>query len=171
MRFILNFAFLALSVLFISCDKDDDGTPADNLPGTWRLVDIHSENGVATITLQGIPLTLAYESEGNSYNTTTTFTENPNEFTSEGSYVIHSTIATPGTPTTYDETVNIGGTGTWSINGDVLTQTLGGETTEIDILELSKTKMRLKYDVTLSEDNQGLIFQTTATIFSIFEKE
>ncbi len=173
MKFYLKFILLCIiPLVFTACDKDDDGISADNLPGNWRMTDIHSENGVSTITFQGLPLTTDYSSEGITYNTTTTFTENPNEFTSEGSYVVRTTIETPGTPTTNEETIDaFPGTGTWVIEGNILTQTFSGQTTESEILELSKTKLRLKQDVDFSLDEQGIIFQTSATIFSSFEKQ
>lgn len=172
MRFISKFAILALMLsVFISCDKDDEGTHAENILGAWRMTDIHSENGEATITIQGLPITMDYASEGNSYNNTITFTENPDELISAGSYVLKTTIETPGAPTIFEETVNTSGTEPWSINGDTLTQTIAGQTSKWEILELNKTILRLKQNAEFSSDEQGFVFDVTATVFSSFEKQ
>ncbi len=173
MKLYSKFTLLAMTIVaFAACNKDDDSTAADNLPGTWKMTDIHTEDGTSIITIQGIPLSLDYSSMGISYNTTSTFTENPNEYTSEGTYVARTTIATPGTPTVRDETIDaFPETGTWSIKDDTLTQVLSGQTMVSEILELSKSKMQLKQNVDFSYNAEGLLFQTTAILFTTFEKQ
>ncbi|HUR30007.1 MAG TPA: lipocalin family protein, partial [Saprospiraceae bacterium] len=140
-----------------------DENDASDIVGEWNLTNIHSENGYSILFGD----TSNYEFHGTAYNIETTFTENPNQFSSTGDYTFEVTTSTFGIPLTQTQTVSaFPGTGTWSINGDTLTQVFSGATTEIKILELNNSKMRLKEH--LDTDVTGI--HTVADIYSTFEK-
>ena len=53
MKLVSGFCIVAAVVfLFIGCKKDEDATPG-SLPGTWRMTDVHADNGVSTTTVLG----------------------------------------------------------------------------------------------------------------------
>ena len=146
------------------CDKDDNVAPEKAIVGEWRMTNTHTDNGVVDFGLQD--QTFSYH--GTEYNATTTYTENPNQFTSSGYYKYEFTTTFLGTT----ETIILQsdaepGTGVWSIEGDTLFQTLNGIEKKYVILELNETDMRLRLDLNTIEG--GLL--TTATIFTDFEKE
>ena len=172
MKLVSGFCIVAAVVfLFIGCKKDEDATPG-SLPGTWRMTDVHADNGVSTTTVLGQEISYTYSFHGKDYSTMTTFTENPNEFTSTGSYTAVTTINFQGQMTTTETPVDAAsGTGTWSINGSTFTQVFAGETAEFEILELSDSKFRLKQDLDVTFDDNGSLVHNTATVYSTFEKK
>ena len=156
--------FLLLTVVAISlynCNKDEN--ESSDLVGQWRMTDIHTDDGISIFFGD----TSTFMFQGTSYNSVTTFTENPNEFSTTGSYIYDYTTVTLGIPFTQTLTVNaFPGTGTWSINGDILTQVFGGSTTELEILELNDSTLRLKQNV----DTNVTGVHNIATVYSSFEK-
>ena len=114
-------------LLFIatSCNKDDNPVITGSIVGQWRMTDIHADDGVSEITFLGQMETGTYTFHGTDYNTSTTFTENPNEFSSTGSYTVIADYVFQGLHE--HDSLNVyayPGTGSWSINGNKLTQIL-----------------------------------------------
>jgi len=151
--------FILLTVVAISlynCDKDEN--TSSHIAGEWRLTDIHTEDGISIIFGD----TSLYEFHGTAYNMVTTITENPNEFSSAGTYTYELT-----SPFTQTQTVSaFPGTGTWSINGDTFIQTFAGNTTESEIIELNDSTLRLKQHI--DTDITGI--RNIATIYQTFER-
>lgn len=165
------FAVVALGIVFNGCKKDDEASPG-SIPGTWKMTDLHADNGVSTTTLLGQEISYTYSFHGKDYNTFTTFTENPNEFTSTGSYTIVTTINFQGQMSTTETPADVfSGTGTWTISGNTLTQGFAGASADFEILELSDSKLRLKQDQDVTFDDNGSVVHNTATIYSTFEKQ
>lgn len=174
MKKLLTPILLLLTICFlISCDKDDENS-SGSLTGTWKMTDIHADDGVNTtfVGFLGQEIIYTYTFHGKDYATTTTFTENPNEFTSQGSYTVVTTVDLAGSITTTENPVNaFAGTGTWSINGNTLTQDFGGQVSEFEILEFTKSKLRIKEDLDVEFDDNGNHVHNTATVYSTFEKQ
>ena len=172
-----QFKLCLLGILIItaaSCNKDDDKVESGNIVGQWRMTDIHSNNGVLETTIGGETINATYSFHGTDYNTITTFTENPNEFSSTGSYTSLTDFVIQG-QTEHDTSVvdAFAGTGTWSINGTKLTQIFSGDTSIFDILELSGSKLRLQanIDETVEDSTFDIFIHDRATVFSTFEKQ
>ena len=169
----INFLVCALLLLtVVACKDDDDPAGPAELVGTWAMTDIHSENGSLEYDFLGTPITSDYEFHGIDYNATTTFTENPNEFTSEGDYTFVITTDFFGQP--FIDTINVpvfAGTGQWSINGNQMTQIFAGDTSVFDILEFTNDKLRLREDLDVTYLDAGVEYHDQATIFSTFEKQ
>ena len=166
------FAILLFAVA--SCNKDDDPVITGSIVGQWRMTDIHANDGVSEITFLGQTETGTYTFHGTDYNTSTTFTENPNEFSSTGSYTVIADYVFQGL--NEHDSLNVyayPGTGSWSINGNKLTQILLGDTSIFDILELSDSKLRLQgiVDEIIQDTSLGLVIHDRATVFSTFEKQ
>lgn len=162
MKSIFSICLFAFStILIVSCNKDDDSV--ENLAGQWRMTDIHTDNGLSTTN--GITSTYTYH--GTSYNTITTISENPNEFSSTGSYDVEITSITLGFPIVQEYTVDaIPGTGTWSIENNIFTQVINGTTTDSEILELTNDIMRFKEEVNIVIGG----VHNVATVFTTFER-
>lgn len=175
MNRFLSVLCIAVSVLFIiSCKKDDDDISAGKLVGTWRMTELYCNNGKTTTNFLGIPIEGTFTYEGIEYNTTTTFTENPNEFTSSGSYKYRATTVIGGETDITEETVSFnGGTGTWELDGDILRQMYADTTTEMKVLELTNDVLRtqLTLDVTVNDPLLGITITTKGDVFTRFEKE
>jgi len=166
MKPVTKLMLLALVAISLTqCKKDD---PANvSLAGQWRMTDIHCDDGAATFDLGGIEVTQTYSYHGIEYNTITTFTENPNEFTSTGTYIFEITTVFFGQSTTEEvEAEAFLGSGEWSIEGDKFIQIFGGNTTEMTILENTGSKLRLRQDVDITLNGT----HTTQTAFSTFER-
>jgi hypothetical protein len=157
-----------------SCNKDEDPVINGSIVGQWRMTDIHSNDGVLETTIGGQTVNGTYSFHGTDYNTVTTFTENPNEFSSTGSYTSLTDFVIAG-QIEHDTSVvdAFAGTGTWSINGNKLTQIFSGDTSTFDILELSDSKLRLqiKIDETVADSIFEIYIHDRATVFSTFEKQ
>ena len=163
-----------LIFVFSACNKDE-GSPTDgNIVGTWRLTDVHSDNGVSETTIAGQTYTSTYNFHGKDYAISTTFTENPNEYTSTGSYTVITNVTLAGQTTSDTTSVDASaGAGKWSINGNMLTQIYAGDTSTFEVLELSNSKLRLKdeLDETVADTTFGLTIHDKATVFTSFEKQ
>ncbi|HZV69078.1 MAG TPA: lipocalin family protein [Saprospiraceae bacterium] len=166
MKIIFKFTLLLLVVIsMIQCKKD----PATiSMAGQWKMTDIHCDDGVSVTDVLGTEITQTYTYHGIEYNTVTTFTENPNNFSSTGTYTFEITTVFFGQSTTEEvEADAFLGSGEWSIDGDVFTQTFAGQVTEMAILELTGSKMRLRQDVDITLNGT----HNTQTVFSTFEKQ
>ena len=162
MKFFFRLIVLALITISITNCKKDEAS-FENLVGQWRMTDIHNDDGVSTTA--GIVSTYSYH--GTEYNTITTFTENPNEFSSTGSYTFEITHIILGIPFTDEiEVPAISETGEWSIDGDIITQVLAGVSNSAVILELNGTTMRLREDVDINLNGT----HNKATVFTTFER-
>jgi len=170
MKFIFKLTLLMLVVVsMIQCKKD----PVDiGLSGQWKMTDIHCDNGESVVDPGGLDIMSTFSFHGTSFNAFTTFTENPDEFSSTGSYTASYTTVTFGISTTQNLTIPVfEGTGQWSINGDTLIQVFGGGTTKLIILEKNDSVLRLRNDVDVIIQDGGTDVYDKATVFSTFEKQ
>jgi hypothetical protein len=170
MKYIVKISLLAMIVLSLAyCKKDDEANAS--LAGQWKMTDIHADDGVSTFELLGTTLTGTYKFHGTEYNAVTTFTENPNEFTSTGSYTVEFISEFLGQSDTTIQVVDaFQGSGEWSISNDTLYQTFADSTTAALILELTGNKMRLRQDLDVTIIDNGTPIQNQATVFSTFER-
>ena len=161
---------VTLSLLFESCNKDDDPIITGSLVGTWEMIDLHVDDGINETTFMGQMITSHFTISGSDYHSTITFTENPNMVSTDGNYTAITDIDLLGSDTT---TVYTWETGTWSLIGEMLTQIVQGDTSNIEILELSDSKLRIKQNLEemYSDTSFGFTVHETATVFSSFEKQ
>jgi hypothetical protein len=168
---------LGLSILFLtlaSCEKDVENNPTVNIVGTWKLTDIHANEGNYAVISNGAGRVFTFKLEGQDYNTTTTYTENPNEFTSTGSYTAITIFDQSLPPDTTLVPFN-NAMGSWSIDGDLLTHIIADDTTTITILELSDSKLKLRQDLEeefIEYSNGFTTFKfKSAKVYSSFDKQ
>jgi hypothetical protein len=171
-----QFKLCLLGILIIaaaSCNKDDDDpVKSGSIVGQWRMTDIHSNNGIVESKFFGEVYNATYSFHGEDYNYFTTFSENPNEFSYTGSYTSLFELESEGQFEHDTSIVDANpGTGTWSINGEKLTQIFDGDTTTFDILELSDAKLRLQIIINETFTDEEDYYHESATVFSTFEKQ
>jgi hypothetical protein len=160
-----------LILIHSSCNKDENNEPG-SVPGTWKMTSLHVDDGISTTTALGQEITYTYKIHGKDYDTSTTFTENPNEFSSSGSYTSVLILELLGQKDTTETVITAApGTGMWFVNGNTLTQIFYGDTTKFDILEFTNSKLSLKKTFDVTFDDNGTTVRDQGTLFSIFEKE
>ncbi len=174
MKLAFKILVLLLVIQFTSgCKKDEVNSPV-KMVGTWKMTDLNTDDGESSYYDDFFEDTISYTYmfHAKNFNTTTTFTENPNEFTSDGSYTLVLTTNFFGVMNTTETTVQaFAGTGTWSIQGNTFTQNFGGSTSEFEILSLSDNELKLKEELNVLVDDQGTTVHNVATVYSTFEKQ
>lgn len=147
---LLLIAFLAVSIT--SCSSDDDGADTSaSILGVWIGQDV-DYSGTSTTTIEGLPpVTADFVGETTESDFTLTFTEDPNELVSEGSYTVELTFTIAGETQTQTQTLNFLEDGTWSRSGDTLTVTADGVTQDYQIVELTESTLRLSAATTTTE--------------------
>ncbi|MEL6811966.1 MAG: lipocalin family protein [Bacteroidota bacterium] len=165
---ILKILFLAvLTAAFVGCSDDDDGgNPvggAADLVGTWNGTGV-SYSGTTETTANGVTISADFVGEGYDYNYTVTFSENPNQVTSEGSYSIELTTTSGGQTITQNvENISFSEVGEWSISGDQLTVTSAtGDPSTATIVELTANSLILNI-VDVQTQNAGGTSVTSTT--------
>lgn len=143
-KLLLFTAFISLTV---SCSKDDDKPSQQNngdIVGVWKGTTV-DYSGTTTTSGQGQTITAEYVGEAYDVDYTLTFTDNPKEVTSEGSYSIELTTTINGQSTTQNlEGLEFLSSGDWSINGNKLVINVNNDTDEASIVELSDNNLVLK---------------------------
>lgn len=142
---ILFLALLTISV--VSCGDDDDagndvGGSAD-LVGTWNGATVNYSGSTVT-EANGVSITADFVGEGMNVDYTVTFTSDPNEVTSDGSYDIELTTTIAGQTTTQTvEGIVFTSNGEWLLDGDQLTITVDADTSTSTIVELTASSLIL----------------------------
>ncbi len=146
----LSILSLALfSFLVISCGESEEPRDEPQVAGTWNLQEAHVDaSGTALIPGSSVatPVPVALIGEGDDYNLTLTFGEDPNVVSSTGSFVLNVAITAGGIPLG-NQPIPIEGdetfSGTWTRSGDQVAVVDGSETLDLTILELTENRMRV----------------------------
>jgi hypothetical protein len=172
MKSLSNACFMGTILLLLwGCSKDENNEPA-TIPGTWKITDIHIDDGTSEVTVAGQSITYPYTIHGKDYNTSTTFTENPNEYTSTGSYTSVTIIDYSGTKDTSEVFIPASsGTGTWNLSGNVFTEMFGGNTYVHEVLEFTSSRLKLRENIDVTSDNNGTTVHNKGTLYSTLEKQ
>lgn len=170
MKILKNSLLIAFTILFISCTSDDS-TPIDtnaqanDLLGTWKLTEITQE-GTTKTEIQGVPITANFSSVGKNINSQLVFTDNPNNFTSSGSYTSVVTITIVGQSTSQEIPVDINdylNQGTWEFNAGIITVNSNGEIQTANITELTNTTLKFEVELDVVTVDQGITNRTNTT--------
>ena len=161
-----------LSAILFSCNEDEDPMPTSKaMLGTWSVTAI-SYKGSTTTTVSGISIKADFTGTGKDMDLTTTFGENPNTVTSEGSYTIVLTTTMLGQTTTeeypFDEAVI---DGTWTLEGRTLTITNGAITQDATITRQTNTVLEVKIKIEETESDPNFTVTTKVDAVYTFEKQ
>ena len=140
-------SLVLLSFLVISCGESEEPSEEPQVVGTWNLLEAQVDaSGTVTIPGSPVPIPVILTGEGDEYNLTLTFGEDPNDVSATGSFVLNVAVATSGIPLG-NESIPIEGddtfSGTWTQSGDQLVVVDGSETLDLTILELTDTRLRV----------------------------
>lgn len=175
------FMTLFIAATFVGCSSDDDGAndTSASLVGTWNITSL-DYSGESATEFMGQSQSATFVGVGENFDTSITFTENPNEYTSSGSYDVVLTTTINGVEDTTTTPVDdFQSEGDWERNGDSLL--FDGELVSVDttiptgmtinmseatILELTDTTLRLSQDASeeISQDGITVSFSLTSEI-------
>ncbi|MCB4800065.1 hypothetical protein [Neotamlana laminarinivorans] len=166
--------FLFTALVFACSGSDDSNTndvEVNLLLGTWIGEDVEY-SGTTSFDYFGTTFETPFTGEAYDVDYTLTFTENPNEFTSEGSYSLEVTTNFLGeTITENSEDLEFMGSGLWSQDGNQLITTESGVTTIFTIEELTETSLILSNTQTEEFTENDIDYTTTINIEMTFIKE
>lgn len=171
----LNYLFIALALVLTACSGDDDGgNPSDtsgDILGTWIGQDV-DYTGTSSTSVQGQSINSTFVGEAYDVDYTLTFTENPNEVVSDGSYSIELTTTALGETFTENvENLEFLNSGAWSRSGNQLTITDNGEDTVATIVELTSTMLVLEVSETESVSEQGIDVSTNIDVVVTYTRQ
>jgi len=178
MRIAKLFTVVCFIILVTSCTSDDmtaldTRAQASDLVGTWNLIE-ESQEGTGKVTLQGIPVTGTITSMGKDFDATITFTENPNILMAAGSYteVITASFATINRTEEIPVVLNNElSQGAWSLNEGVITLSGGSEIQDVNIIELTSTRLKIEIPIKRDVVIEGSNVEVDTTIKMTFDKQ
>ena len=166
---------LTLAVTLFSCGSDDDNnvtSPNADLLGTWNGTSIDgTSNG--TIEEDGIRIPFTGTYTGSNINYSLTFTENPNNITSEGTFDALGTIMIVGQTFLENlpgETFLDSTTATWTRSGGILTISDEG-TPDTYIMIITENTMTLTISITETVVDEGVTTTSTRDLTASFTKQ
>ena len=175
MKTTIKLFLFVLSVSILSSCSDSSNSvdvTADDLLGVWNLTDINGQ-GTSTTTFNGQTITADVTTTGRDYDFTTEFTANPNTVSGTGSYIGISTATFAGQTVTEEQLLSsIAGldSGTWSLNGNIITVEVGGETSEMIVEEVTNNLLVLTAAFEETQEFQGISINISGTIRIVLEK-
>ncbi|WMI67534.1 lipocalin family protein [Mangrovimonas sp. YM274] len=171
----LNLLFAFVTLLFVSCSSDDgNDNPAvitGELAGSWSMVEYNYE-GETSYEYMGQSVSSDVVGEAYDIDYVWTFTETPNEVIADGAFGLEVTATSQGESETQDfGMISQYLEGTWEMEGDVITMTSDELIQEFVILEMTETMMKLKSDISDTQNQQGYEVTQTMTTFQTFVRE
>jgi len=145
--------FLAISTLFVSCEKEGGDEPnvavsQEDLQGTWNVTGYLVEDGQTTTVVQGQSITQDYTAYGKDYDMTLTFNDDPKTVVSNGSYTIVITSTILGQSYTQEAPAfSAFEAAEWKIDGSDIVLISEEIETSVQVSELSSTKVVMVMDI------------------------
>ncbi|WP_299761816.1 lipocalin family protein [uncultured Dokdonia sp.] len=177
---------LFLIISLVGCSSDDEGgnETSASLVGTWAVTSLDYE-GTTSFDFLGETVNTSFDGVGQNLDLNFTFTENPNEYTSEGSYDIVLDFTVNGMSETETTSIdNLQQEGTWERNGNILS--IDGEIIDLDIdipvgdtmgmsdltiLELTDTTLRLGQEVNEEVTQEGITVSVSVSSVIVFARQ
>ncbi|MEM1214621.1 MAG: DUF5004 domain-containing protein [Bacteroidota bacterium] len=173
MRFFSKFFFFALfigALSFTGCGEDEETIDPDAIIGTWSMIDFTATGTITTTDGNGTSVS-DVEAEGSEYDYRVTFSDDKT-YTSEGQYTLTTRTTTDGqTETEVDEMAATLDSGTWEIDGDIITFTdTSGEAESSKILRLRGSNFEIESSGIVEFEFFGIQISTDLTNNVVFEK-
>ena len=153
MKKISLILFLAVSALFVSCEKDSDEPQSvavgqESILGTWQVTGYLIEDGKTTTEVAGQSVSLDYTSYGKDYDMTVTFNSNPQTVVSNGSYTVVVSTTFLGQTETQELPANSAfAASEWALDGSDMIFIADEIETPVVVTELTDTKMVMVMDI------------------------
>lgn len=154
--------FIVLTFILTSCSTDDSSSIiSGDIVGTWIGSSI-DYSGDTTTTVDGVTIVADFVGEAYDMDYTVTFSENPNEVVSEGSYSLKLTYTALGQTSVENlENIEFLEGGTWEQNNAILILTAEGESANYVIEELTENKLVISVSVDEDLSEQGISVMTS----------
>jgi len=174
--------YLVCLCVMVSCGDNEDNNVDVNesdIVGTWNLTKMET-NATTTMDTGIIDINFDTKVYGKDYDYTITFSEDPNEITTDGSFT--TVIEYDGDDTfgdidfsefgVEDQTFDVSEliTGTWSISDDILTCGTSSQTSDMTIDSFSDTKLVLKSSTEENFSIEGYSYKITTETEVILER-
>jgi len=164
-----KFLFFALVFPFIisSCSKEGGES---GLVGTWEATEF-SYDGTSTATVSGQTIVTDFTGVGKDMELEMVFSEDPNEYTSGGSYTIELTYSAVGQSFmedfTFDDFI---GNGTWDLVGDQLTATDDMGNTSTSTVQIDGDQLTFDGELQRTTISQGATVIQDVNTLVVFER-
>ncbi len=166
----LSILFIALALVFSSCSTDDsNSTITDDIVGVWEATNVDAKMVVST-TISGITVETDYDADVYDLDSSLTFTEDPNDMVTEGTFSVKGSVEAGEEPISFDEkNLPLLGNGTWDVVGSELQieTTTGTAVAKIKKLTESELVLLIEEDIDLPLETLELtegISEITTTI-------
>jgi hypothetical protein len=168
------FSFFACTIANTSSVEIDN----NDLIGSWSVKNLNLDNATLSVT-SPVVTTLAANGIGKNFNTTISFSENPNNVTLNGNFVLELTYREPsGIEQTEELTLNniffndnFGFTSsTWILNDDELQLNEGGEMLPIRIIDFVNNLLTIETNVDKTITVNGVTSTVVGKAFIQLEK-
>ncbi|MEM9921343.1 MAG: hypothetical protein AAF990_24800 [Bacteroidota bacterium] len=164
MKFFNRLLLLAALFSVVACNKDDDTNAGgdDDIVGVWDL-NVLDYTGKSTTTVSGMPFTADFMGSARDITASVEF-KSDGTYQSMGTYTIDLTTSLNGQNFTQAVTITDWlGTGTYMVNGNVITATdsQAQMPQSIDITKLDGDDLEMDFTFTQSSNQQGVISTTS----------
>ncbi len=158
--------------MITSCSKED--SPSDtsgSIIGTWTGVAV-DYSGKTVTTAGGQTINADYVGEAYDVNYTLTFSDNPKNLVSTGSYSIKLTTTVAGQSTINNvENLKVAGDGIWERLNNKLTINSNGKMSNLTIDKLTETELVLSGKEVTDLSQQGASVVTTTDVIVTFKRK
>ena len=160
--------FTIFTLVFSSCSKDEDGVSnasESKIVGSWNLTALEATDGKSNTNFDGTSIPATFEAIGKDFDTVVIFSEDPQIVTSEGSYTTVLTSTVMGETSTEEQTgENFFESDEWRLDGSTLYFGTGVDEVGFTIIELTNSKMSLRYKL----DETIEVFGATTTVSATY---
>lgn len=164
------------SILILSCSDDSESIAVDVeseiLVGSWEITGITQDGTLAT-EVEGVPIKADFSAYGENIEADIVIDDNPNSFSSSGSFVNVITVkillqsVTRKTPIQLNDFLK---QGTWVNNGGVISLSQNNATQEIKVIESTSTTLTLEMEIEFDVDTQDFSGTADTTMEITLEK-
>jgi len=162
----------SVTFTFISCSDDDPETHTEPnlLLGTWQGQDLEV-TGTLSTEIAGIPLSTDFIGDVYEMTSTLTFSENPNNVTSQGTYSAEVRTTIQGQLFVENvEDLSFLDSGTWTISGNELRILTSTETLIATVEELTQDSLVLSTTSEEEVDIDGTTYGATVNAVMVFAR-
>lgn len=167
--------FLAITTLFISCEKEstnENVVDQESIIGTWALKGYDVENGKTSATIEGVPIASDFTITGKNFDTEVVFSDNPKTFMGEGSFTAVITTTYEGESNVAEKQINnFIGSGEWLVENSTLTANSNGIEIAYKITSLDAQTLVLEQELTYAQNVMGTIITTSGTYVYTLERK
>jgi len=166
----IKILLIACVLCLWSCSSDDDSNGSDetiNIVGTWSAVSVEFDT-TSVVEINGQGGAVVCNGEGFDIDTQISFTEDPNQFVTEGDFSVLNDC-TPGGESVLED-VEALGSGTWSLEGDLLILIEGEETIEANLDQISEDQISLSFEEEVSFVDGSISTTTTISVEIVLDR-